>query len=180
MFKFILVTCFVVLTSAICVESIYIHSVVSIEGVAKPLSAYQGKKILIVTLPIQRNNTNDTLLRSLDSLENVYSSSLTIIGVPSVEDGYQEGIKDSLKQWYRSFLNMNIIVTQGSYTRKTSGSQQHPLFKLLTDKNRNNHFNKDVEGPGNKFFIWTDGKLVGVFGAPTSIKGNALNNLLQN
>ena len=67
----------------------------------------------------------------------------------------------------------------GLYTRKTSGSQQHPLFKFLTDKDRNGHFNRDVTGPRNKFVVWTDGELIGVLGAQTRLGGSAMSSLLQ-
>ena len=179
MSKLILITMFIFLTGWIYVESIYSHSVTTIEGVNKPLNAYQGKKIFIMTLPINRNSSNDSLLHSLDSLRNVFGSSLVIIATPSYEDGYSTAIKDSLKQWYRSKLSMDIIVTEGMYTRKTSGNQQHALFRWLTDKNRNDHFNKDVLGPKSKFIVWTDGELVGVLGAPVKIGSSTINNLLQ-
>lgn len=179
MSKFILIASIIILTSWVCVESIYTHSVTTIEGVNKPFNVYQGKKMLIITLPIQRNNSNDSLLHSLDSLRNAYNGSLLIIATPSYEDGYTPAIKDSLKQWYRGILSMDVIVTEGMYTRKISGSQQHALFKWLTDKTRNEHFDKDVFGPKSKFIVWTDGELVGVLGAPTKISSSTLNNLLQ-
>lgn len=160
-------------------ETIYSHSITTIEGVNKPLAAYQGKKILIVTLPTQQNSSNDSLLHSIDSLQTVHDSSLVIIAVPSYEDGYTPAIKESLKQWYRSILNMDILVTEGFYTRRISGGQQHSLFKWLTNKIRNGHFDKDVEGPRSKFFVWTNGELVGVLGAPTRIGGSTMNSLLQ-
>lgn len=174
----LIISCFF-LMSSVCVESIYTHSVTSIEGTNKPLNAYQGKKLLIVTLPIQQNPSSDSLLHSLDSIRMVYAGSLVIIGVPAYEDGYTAAMKESLKQWYRSILNMDIIVTEGLYTRKTSGSQQHPLFKWLTDKNRNDHFDEDVNGPKNKFIVWTTGELIAVLGPFTKIGGNTINALLQ-
>jgi glutathione peroxidase len=161
------------------VESIYNYSVTSIEGINKPLSDYQGKKMLIITLPVQENISNDSLLHSLDSIRAIYSDSLVIIGVPSYEDGYTPSIKNSLNQWYRSILGQDIIITDGLYTRKTSGNQQHPLFQWLTDKNKNGHFDKDVEGSRQKFFVWTDGDLMGVLGPQTRIGGGAVNSLLQ-
>lgn len=160
-------------------ESIYIHAVSTIEGVTKPLSAYQGKKILVMTLPIQQNSSNDSLLYSLDSLRAAYNGNLIIIATPSYEDGYTPAIKDSLKQWYRSILSMEVVVTDGIYTRKTSGTQQHSLFKWLTDKNKNDHFDRDVAGPRDKFIVWTDGELIGVLGAQTRIGGGTVNSLLQ-
>lgn len=179
MSKLIFIASSFFLISGVYVESIYTHSVISIEGVNKPLSAYQGKKILIMTLPIQQNASNDSLLHSLDSIRNIYSDSLVIIGVPSYEDGFTPSLKASLTQWYRTILHQDIIITDGLYSRKTSGTQQHPLFRWLTDKNKNGHFDKDVNGPRNKFFVWKDGELTGVVGAQTRIGGNTMHSLLQ-
>lgn len=180
MIKLFATVCFsMALSTSMVEENIYSHSVMSIEGVLRPLGTCQGKKVLIVTLPIQQNASNDSLLSSLDSLRAVYNNSLVIIGVPSYEDGYTPTLKESLKQWYRSKLSMDIIVTEGLYTRKSSGNQQNSLFKWLTNKNRNEHFDKDVEGPRFKFVVWTDGELVAVLGAQTRIGGNTMQGLLQ-
>lgn len=179
MAKFILLICSFFLMSTVCVESIYTHSVTTIEGVNKPLNAYQGKKLMIVTLPIQQNSSNDSLLHSLDSIRVAHAGSLIIIAVPAYEDGYTASIKESLKQWYRSKLSMDIIVTEGIYTRKTSGNQQHPLFKWLTNKTKNDHFDKDVSGPRNKFIVWINGELIGVLESQTKIGSNTVNELLQ-
>ncbi len=179
MLKFILISCCFLFSEAKTVESIYIHSVTSIEGENKPLSSYQGRKVLIVILPIEQNASSDSLLHSLDSLRNIHTDSLTIIAVPSYEDGYSQAIKENLRQWYRSILSMDVIVTEGIYTRRISGSIQHPLFKWLTDKNKNDHFNRDVSGPMDKFIIWTNGELIGVLGAQTRIGGSSVNSLLQ-
>lgn len=179
MSKFILIISCFFLMSWVCVESIYIHSVTTIEGVNKPLNGYQGKKLMIVTLPLQQNGFNDSLLHSLDSLRAVYNGSLVIIGVPAYEDGYTISMKENLKQWYRSKLSMDIIVTEGLYTRKASTSQQHPLFKWLTGKNKNDHFETDVYAPGDKFIVWTNGELVGVLSAQTKIGSSTIHEILQ-
>lgn len=179
MSKLILLISSLFLTGSTITESIYIHAVVTIEGENKTLSSYQGKKMLIVTLPVIQNTSNDSLLHSLDSIQSVYSSTLKIIGVPSYEDGYSPTIKENLKQWYRSILDNSIIITEGLYTRKTSGPLQHSLFKWLTDKSKNGHFDNDVEGPRQKFVVWTDGKLIGVVGPQLRISSNTMNNLLQ-
>ena len=131
-----------------------------------------------MTLPIVQNSANDSVLHSLDSLRATYSGSLIIIGVPSYEDGYTPAIKNTLTTWYRSILNMEVVVTDGLYTRKTSGSQQDPLFKWLTNKDKNGHFDQDISGQKNKFFIWTDGELTGVLGTQTRLGGVTMNDLL--
>jgi len=179
MSKFILIASLFFLSSARPVESIYTHSVTSIEGDNMPLAAYEGKKLLIITLPIQQSAPNDSLLHSLDSLSGLYSASLKIIAVPSFEDGYTVALRAGLTQWYRSILSPDVLVTEGVYTRKTSGSQQHPLFKWLCSKEKNGHFNNDVAGPAYKFVVWNNGELTGVLESLTRIKSNALNDLLE-
>lgn len=177
--RLILILSFFLFTSMICVEGVYNYSIKTIEGQTKNLSDYQGKKILIITLPVQQTSSNDSLLNALNSLRTFHSNSVVIIAVPSYEDGYTPAVKNSLKQWYRSILSMEIIVTEGYITRKASGTIQHPLFKWLTDKNRNDHFDRDITGPGNKFIVSATGELIGVLGVQTGLRSNTINNLLQ-
>ncbi len=166
------------LISTACLESIYTFSVTSIEGDNKPLSMYTEKKILIITLPTIQNSSNDSLLHSIDSLGIANLESLVIIAVPSYEDGFTLANKNDLKLWYRSILNPTIVVTDGMYTRKTSGTQQAPLFRWLTDKDKNGHFNQDVTGPRNKFFVWVNGDLSSVLGEQTRLGGITMRDLL--
>jgi glutathione peroxidase len=178
--KLIIITISVFLIStAAFSQSVYTYSVISIEGASKPLNVYTGKKLLVITLPIQQNASGDSLLHSLDSIQAVYSNTLQIIAVPAYEDGYTTAIKTQLQQWYRSILGTSIIVTEGMYTRKTSGSQQHAFFKWLTDKDKNGFFNQDVAGPKHKFIVWGNGELTAALVAQTRIGGTTMNNLLQ-
>jgi glutathione peroxidase len=177
--KFITITAIFLLSSIAKAQSVYTCSVTSIEGVNNPLNAYTGKKLLVITLPTQQNASSDSLLRSLDSIRAAHTSTVQIIAVPAYEDGYTPAIKNQLKQWYRSILGVGIIVTEGMYTRKTSGSQQHVLFKWLTDKDKNGFFNQDVAGPRYKFIVWGNGELTAALVAQTRIGGTTMNNLLQ-
>ncbi|MBS1511068.1 MAG: hypothetical protein JST86_09515 [Bacteroidetes bacterium] len=174
----LILSCFFLIGKAIG-QTVYTYSVPTIEGGTQPLSTLAGKKIIVITLPTQQNAPNDSLLHSLDSIRTVYSSSLTIIAVPAYEDGYTPANKNTLMQWYRSILGTAVIITDGLYTRKTSGSQQHPLFQWLTDKNKNGTFDLDVSGAGNKFILWPDGTLTSVLGAPIKLGGTIMNDLLQ-
>jgi len=173
-----IISCFFLL-SMTYTESIYIYSIVTIEGQNKSMADFQGKKILIITLPIQQNASNDSLLNSIDSLRAVHVNSLVVIGVPAYEDGYTPAIKEQLKNWYRTKLNTAIIITDGLFTRKTSGGQQDPLFQWLTDKNKNGSLNQDVTGERNKFFVWTDGQLLAALGAQVKIGGSTMNSLIE-
>jgi glutathione peroxidase len=163
----------------VCGQNVYSYNVNTIEGSVKQLSEYQGKRILFMTLPVVQNGGSDSLLHSLDSLAGANATSLVVVVAPSYEDGYTLQNRDSLKQWYRAFLRNSIIITDGLYSRKVSGNQQHPLFQWLTGKDKNGHFNQDVTGPANKFIVWNDGSLTGVFNAQTRLGGRFIRELLD-
>lgn len=170
---------FFFVTSFCRVVNVYDFSVTTIEGASKSLSGYQGKKILIVTLPAEINDANDSTLYSLDSLGDANEQALVIIGVPSYEDGYTKARKDELRLWYRNFLDTGVVVTEGMYTRKTSGSQQASLFNWLTHHTENGHFDNDVTGPNTKFMIRGNGELYGVLEMHSKFGSSAMNRLLQ-
>ena len=161
------------------VVDIYSISFTNIENSNVSISAYQGKKIMIMTLPIFRSHSNDSLLNTIDSIAGAYPTSLSVICVPSFEDGFIESNKESLKQWYRSFLRESIVISTGMYTRKASGNLQHPLFRWLTNKEQNGNMNKDVEGIGSKFFIHTDGHLLAVFSERVKLGNKYVHQTLQ-
>ena len=169
----------ILISAAVWTGSIYDYSVPRIEGGNQSLSAYQGKKILIITLPLQQNASADSMLYCLDTLGAAHVANLAIIAVPSYEDGYTPALKNQLKQWYHSKLGNYIVVTDGLYTRKTSGAQQHPLFKWLTIVTKNENFDVDVAGPGHKFFARANGELFAVLGQQVKIGGAKVNWLLQ-
>ncbi len=161
------------------VTGIHNYSVPKIEGGNQSLSAYQGKKILVITLPLVQGASADSMLYSLDTLGAAHASSLQIIAVPSYEDGYTVTQKPQLQQWYRSKLGNHIVITEGLYTRKTSGSQQHALFKWLTTVTQNEVFDIDVAGPGYKFFADESGILYGVLRPHSKISGVSVQRTLQ-
>lgn len=159
--------------------SIYDYQVPLIEGGTLNLSSYQGKKILIVTLPISQDAVADSFLYSLDTLATAHQSQIQVVSVPSYEDGFTVAGRAALAQWYRTKLSSHIIITDGLYTRKSSGSLQHALFKWMTDENLNEVFNIDVDGPGYKFFARGDGQLYSVLRPISKISGPSVQKTLN-
>lgn len=170
---------FILLSSVLLTSSIYDYSFPKIEGGTQNMSSFQGKRILIITLPIVQNASADSMLYSLDTLAAAHINNLSVIGVPSYEDGYTAAQQTQLKNWYRSKLGNYITISSGLYTRKTSGAQQHGLFKWLTTDTMNDAFNVDVAGSGQKFFVGSTGALFGVLAPQTKISGITVQRTLQ-
>jgi glutathione peroxidase-family protein len=166
-------------SAVLLTSSIYDYSFPKIEGGTQSMTTFQGKRILIVTLPIQQNASADSILYSLDTLAAAHTNNLSVIAVPSYEDGYTVAQQSQLMSWYRSKLGNYITISTGLYTRKTSGTQQHGLFKWLTTDTMNDAFNMDVTGPGYKFFVNSTGALFGVLTPQTKIGGASVQRTLQ-
>lgn len=177
----------ILLAVTLCVFSIQVSnaqggfnfSLPKIEGGTQNLSDFQNKRMMVITLPVLQTAETDSLLIALDSLAVVYDSTLKIIAVPSYEDGFLPANNEALTTWYRSRLSSRITISNGIYTRKTSGVQQHPFFKWLTHVQENEHFDYDVEGPGYKFFIKADGGLYGLLVPSTKLKSKAITKTLS-
>jgi glutathione peroxidase-family protein len=146
-------------------SGIYDYSVPKIEGGSQSLFAYASKRLLVVTLPVQSNGHADSLLYSLDTLAAAHQATHQVIAVPAIEDGFSAANKTILQQWYRSKLGSYVLITDGLYTRKTSGEQQHNIFQWLTRVSNNQKFDRDVEGPGQQFYVKPNNKLYGMLHA---------------
>jgi hypothetical protein len=123
---------------------IHNFSVPKIDGGNQSLYAYQGKKNFLVRLPIIQNTSADSILYFLDTLAAARANTLKVITVSAYEDGFTAAQKKQFKLWYNSKLASNILITDGLYTRKASGTQQHPLFKWLTNATQNEVFDIDT------------------------------------
>lgn len=167
------------LSSFLLTSGIYDFSFEKIEGGTQNMTAFQGKRILIVTLPIQQNASADSMLYALDTLAAAHTSNLSVIGIPSYEDGYTTAQQNSLKDWYRTKLGNYIVISNGLYTRKTSSIQQHGLFKWLTTDTINESFNVDVSGPWQKYFISSNGTLFAVLAPQSKMGGESVQRTLQ-
>lgn len=153
-------------------------SITTLAGIDKPLGTYSGKRLMIAVLPVNHTASDSAFLINLDTLSKKYQDSITMIGIPSFEDGYSPDSLVSLTAWYGSMLDSTFITAKGMYTKKTSTSQ-NDLFSWLTHSNKNGHFDDDVVGPGQIFFIGADGNLYALITPDVQLNEDLLLQLLQ-
>lgn len=125
------------------------------------LTHYSSAKLLIIVLPVTQTADDSSYVLKADSIANLYAGKLGVIGVLSYEDGYTDSALSALQSWYSGLTDSNLVVTQGMYTHKDS-TTQHPLFSWLTHADQNAHFDNDVTGIGQTFFINEEGQLYSV------------------
>ncbi|WP_207516100.1 hypothetical protein [Longitalea luteola] len=154
---------FLVLTalfSFTLIESIYRQPLKNINGEKIELSHYRGKKMLFVIVPVTALDTTISI-NDLSSLQEKYSNSLVVFGIPSEDAGFKKGDEEKIKKIYSSKQG-NFILTEGMKVKKGAG--QSELLQWLTNKEKNRHFDRDVQGVGAKFFVDEMGELYAVMG----------------
>jgi glutathione peroxidase-family protein len=141
--------------------SVFDFSVTTPDGNELSLSAFQDRRLMIVILPSTATAADSVALQLLQTLNNEHKDSITIIGVPSYEDGFTSDDSAYLFDFYRSYLDESFVITAGTYTHKTS-AQQSALFSYLTQATQNGYFDNDIFGSGEKFFTNPSGNLKGI------------------
>jgi glutathione peroxidase-family protein len=160
--KLLLLYMSVLLISMKTASGFYDISFQSLDGIVTKTSSYQGKKVVIGV--VSANAAGIKLVKYLDSVQKAYPS-MQAIAIPTGEfDGSvkTQDLRDLKK-------NIGIVISQPLTVRKTSGAQ-HPLFAWLTKNSENNHFNRDVAGEGQLFFISAKGTLYSVLPGNTPYK----------
>ena len=153
-------------------SSVYKIQVETIDGTKVNLSSYQGKKIIITEF--NAANPEISWLKKLDSLQSS-DTSLRVIVVPANDLG-GTGNDTKLASLLNS-LSLKILMLKSAFVKKSSGINQHPLFKWLTNVNENTHFDVDVESAKQLFIVSKTGTLYGVL--TNNTPGNVLPGVLN-
>ncbi|MBN9380025.1 MAG: hypothetical protein J0H74_04640 [Chitinophagaceae bacterium] len=161
------------------IGNIYGVKFTTIEGTSRSMSEFAGKKILILVLSGVKNEINTAYLQRIDSVSKEYADQLFVIGVPFYDDNDHMENEDTLRQYYRSTLGAQVIITRGMMTRKAAGNNQSELFSWLTNSQKNTHFDQDVAGAGQKYFINEKGELFGVLDPTSNLSERMLKRMLK-
>jgi len=135
------------------------------------MNSFANKKILIAT--ISGASPDTVQLRFLDSLQTT-DSSLTVIAVPVIA-GNDAG-NDRFIANLQNSMALDFIITKSARVKKNEGSNQHSLFRWLTNVTGNGHFDTDVGDLGQIFIISRSGILYSVLehNVPLHILTNTL------
>ena len=140
--------------------SVYDFKVASLDGGTIDLSAYKGKKILIVNTASKCGFTPQ--YADLEKLYDKYKDKLVIVGFPANNFGSQEpGTNSEIKE----FCQKNYGVTFPMAAKvDVVGNNTAPLFKYLTEEAVKLGTPAPViQWNFTKFLIDENGKLIAVF-----------------
>lgn len=138
-------------------KSIYDFDATTIDGKTINLSAYKGKKVLIVNTASKCGLTPQ--YKELEALYEKYKKdNFVIIGFPSNDFMNQEpGSDEDIK----AFCELNYGVTFPMMSKiSVKGKTQNPLYRWLTNKSENGVMDAEVSWNFQKFMIDEQGHLV--------------------
>ena len=149
-------------------ESIYNLSITLNNGDSISLSNFKGKKLLLVNTASDCGYTDQ-----YDELQKLYEENkdkLVIIGFPANDFKEQEKGTD---EEIAAFCKLNYGVTFPLSKKSTviGGPDQNPVFKWLTDKNKNGWTNKKPSWNFSKYLVNEEGVLVNYFDPSISPTG---------
>jgi glutathione peroxidase len=146
--------------NAMATQSFYEFKMPALVGAEKiDFSKYKGKKIVILNVASKCGYTPQ--YGDWQKFHEQYGEKIVILGFPANNFGSQEpGSSDEIA----TFCTKNYGVTFQLFAKvDVTGSNQHPLFKWLSDKNLNGWNDKSPTWNFCKYVINEQGQLTNFF-----------------
>ena len=155
--------------------SIYSLEFQDIDGNSRPMSQYQGKKILIV--PISTGSSRVGQLQGLQQLHQQYGDSLVVIGFPTNSFNSETRTDAQIRQFCQETYGVTFLLAKKN---PVTGEGIQSIFHWLASSSENGVMDAPAVTSFQKFLVNESGQLVGVFSpsiAPTDPQiVNALTN----
>ena len=124
---------------------------------------FKGKKIMVVNLASECGFTPQ--YQQLQELYEKCGDKIEIVGIPCNDFGGQE---PGTAQEIQEFCSINYGVTFPLATKLSiKGSEPHPIYQWLTQKEKNEIMDSQVEWNFQKYLLNEDGQLVKTY--PSSV-----------
>ena len=139
--------------------SLYDFKVPALDGKGTiDLSAYKGKKILIVNTASKCGNTPQ--YSDLEKLYEKYKDKLVIIGFPANNFGAQEpGTNGEIQEFCKKNYGVSFPMAEKVSVK---GDDIHPLFKYLVDEAKKKGIEDPIKWNFTKFLLDEKGNLITV------------------
>lgn len=141
------------------------HSIqfTDIDGSERSMAEFKGKYVLVVNVASKCGYT--TQYKPLQQLAEQYADKLVVVGFPCNQFmGQEPGSEAEIA----SFCEKNYGVTFPLSSKiDVKGKEMHPVYRWLTQKEKNGKESNDIGWNFNKFLISPEGEWIGYFGSQT-------------
>ena len=155
--------------------TVYQFKVDGIDGKAIDLSAFKGKKILIVNTASKCGYTKQ--YTELEELYKKYKDKLVVIGFPAYNFGGQEpGTNAEIKEFCSGTYNVTFPMAAKISVK---GDDIHPLFKYLVAEAAKKGITDPIKWNFTKFLLDEKGKLITVIHNKTKVTSEEVTKYLN-
>jgi glutathione peroxidase len=158
------------------VTSVYTIPFELINGDTADLSAYRGKKIVVVNTASDCGYTGQ-----YEELQKLYAQrkdDIVIVGFPANDFKQQEkGSNEEIASFCKK--NYGVDFPLAMKTTVIKSADQHPIFKWLSDQKQNGWNEQAPSWNFSKYIIDEQGKLIGYFDPGVSPLGSDFINVLN-
>jgi len=148
------------------------NSITDINNNAIGISSLQGKKILLVVLPTQKDTG---VINQLLRFQKKNAERVTVVGLVTIQSGTLS--KDAYKQTYGEVSQQGIIISEGLTNAGTTTDERESVMQWLTSKS--NDRRQDRYTTGSKYFLSEDGRLYAQLGAAISLDDRVVQNIVN-
>jgi glutathione peroxidase len=140
--------------------SLYSLDIKMNDGTSQSLSAWEGKKILLVNTASDCGYTAQ--YESLQKLSETFPEKLVVLGFPANDFKEQEkGDDASIAAFCK--VNFGVRFPLAAKSSVVKGNDQNPVFRWLSDPQQNGWNSRAPVWNFMKYLVDEDGRLVGVF-----------------
>lgn len=149
--------------------NLYDIQINSLQGKPINFGDFKGKYMLFVNVASKCGFTPQ--YKDLEKLYQEYKDHLIVIGVPCNQFGNQEpGSSDEIQEFCQVNYGVSFLITEKVNVK---GSNQHPLYVWLTNKENNGKKSSTVRWNFQKYLVDSEGNLIDFYYSitkPTSSK----------
>ena len=149
--------------------NLYDIQINSLQGIPINFGDFKGKYMLFVNVASKCGFTPQ--YKDLEKLYQEYKDHLIVIGVPCNQFGNQEpGSSDEIQEFCQVNYGVSFLITEKVNVK---GSNQHPLYVWLTNKENNGKKSSTVRWNFQKYLVDSEGNLIDFYYSitkPTSSK----------
>ena len=136
--------------------NLYDIQINSLQGKPINFGDFKGKYMLFVNVASKCGFTPQ--YKDLEKLYQEYKDHLIVIGVPCNQFGNQEpGSSDEIQEFCQVNYGVSFLITEKVNVK---GSNQHPLYVWLTNKENNGKKSSTVRWNFQKYLVDSEGNLI--------------------
>jgi glutathione peroxidase len=153
---------------------VYDFKLKTLDGEEISLSKYKGKKLLLVNVASKCGFTPQ--YKNLEALSEAFSDKLVVIGFPANNFGGQEpGNSGEIREFCTKNYGVKFPMMEKISVK---GSDKHPLYKYLGDKELNGVCNDSPSWNFCKYLIDENGHVIKFFGSAVDPLSKDITSLL--